>query len=127
MKNGKCPRIGGAYAHKEDAVILVLALAERNPSLFSDRKPLDLSITQWVEVPERSSVIMASPRLSHDDSLLARLFLETPPPAHPDPWYKATAEDRMRKKRNRCQLFLSELVRWSRKAIPSDGGVRIVL
>ena len=35
---------------------------------------------------------------------------------------KATDEDRMRIKRDRCQLCLSETLRWTRKAIPSSGG-----
>lgn len=45
----------------------------------------------------------------------------------PPAWSTATDEDRMRTKRERCHLCLSETLRWSHKAIPAEGRVRIEL
>ena len=126
-KIGTVPCDATAYANRRDALALVLALSAETSDVFSNRDPVVLSIEQWQETLKRAIALMDSPRLERNDTPLARLFFETPPPSHPHPWEKATDENRMKRKRERCRILLSELIRWSRKAIPADGGVRVVL
>ena len=126
-KIGTVPCDATAYADRRDALALVLALSTETPTMFSNRDPVALSADQWQETLKRAIALVDSPRLDRNDSPLARLFFETPPPSDPHPWEKATDEDRMKRKRERCRILLSELIRWSRKAVPVDGGVRVVL
>ena len=126
-KGGTVPCDATAYANRRDALALVLALSAETSDVFSNRDPVVLSVEQWQETLKRAIALMDSPRLDRNDTPLARLFFETPPPSHPHPWEKATDEDRMKRKRERCRMLLSELVRWSRKAVPVDGGVRVEL
>ena len=116
-----------AYIDRDDALGIVMGLCAKHPEVFATRDAVVLSAEEWNGALEIGKGLLSSPRLSQNETPLARLLFETPPPANPAPWYTATDKDRMQWKRERCQRCLSETIRWSRKAIPAAGKVRVVL
>lgn len=112
---------------RRDALGIVFGLCAKRPEGIASWGAIELTAAEWFSVLETGREILSGARLSNGGSPLSRLFFETPPPVREYFWDKTTDEDRMRMKRNRCRLCLSEIVRWSRKAIPLDGGVRVEL
>ena len=115
------------YIDNHDALGIMLGLYAKHPEMLESRSAVEISAEEWRATLEAGLKALDGPRLTNDDSPFARLLFETPPPPDPPVWYTATDEDRMRTKRERCHLCLSETLRWSHKAIPAEGRVRIEL
>ena len=125
--DGKDHPVRAAIVDRRDALGLVLGLCAKRPEALSTWGAFEIAAPEWNAVMETGREILDGSQLSDDESAFARLLFENPPPVNPRPGYRATAEDRMRMKRNRCRLSLAEIVRWTRKAIPANGGVRVEL
>ena len=115
------------YIENHDALGIMLGLYAKHPETLDSCNAVDMSAEEWRTTLEAGLKALDGPRLSNGDSPFARLLFEVPPPPEPPAWYTATDEDRMRMKRDRCRLCLSETLRWSHKAIPAEGRVRIEL
>ena len=119
--------IVSARIDRRDALGIVLGLCAKRPESIASWGAVELSAAEWFAVLGTGREILSGPRLSNDASPLSRLFFETPSPVREHSLDRTTDEDRMRMKRDRNRLCLSEVVRWSQKTIPSDGGIRIEL